>query len=117
MITEAIYSLLKNDKRLKETTITQYATTQINNSIVFTVIPQSSDKIKESYRVEVTCIDTDYGHAMELLETVKDILLTFGDDQLTDKILSVVQNGGSSLKNESTKTYHLAAYFDIKKLV
>ena len=117
MIAKEIYTLLTTDGRLKDVSITQYATRTIHRSIIFNVIPQSSDKIKESYRVEVTCIDTDYGHAMELLETVKDILLTFGDNQLTDKILSVVQNGGSSLKNESTKTYHLAAYFDIKKLV
>ena len=116
MITKEIYNLLKQDERLKGIKINPFSTNVFEKAIVYKVIPQSSNKIIEQSRLEITVIDTDYSRAEELLEIVKDILITFGDNQLNNNILSVVQNGGGSMKNEATGTYHLSAFFNVKNI-
>ena len=116
MITLELINLLKNDKKLKAIEglkIVPFGTTN-RKAIVYKVVPLSSDKIKEINRLEITVISEDFLEAEQILDIVKDILLTFGDSQLTNNILSVALNGGGSLEKLETGTIHLSAFFIVK---
>ena len=115
MITLEIVKLLKNDSRLKAIDglkIRPYSTDN-KKAIVYTMTPISSDKIKETYQLKLIAISEDMGETEKIIDIAKDVVLTLADEQLTDKILKVVQNGGSNMYNEETGTYHIGAYFNI----
>lgn len=81
------------------------------DTIVYTIIPQIADTVKEEYRLEITAISKDFVKAMNILDDVKKVILTSGDKSLTDNILSVVQTGGGNIYNYETETHHFKGYF------
>lgn len=109
-ITESIVKILRNTGY----TVNAYDTNIDElDSIVYVLTPQRDDKAKVEYSLEITSISKDLAKAMEILDTVKDVLITKGDKTLTENILSVIQNGGGNIYNYGTKTYHLKAFFNI----
>lgn len=88
-----------------------FGTDEIEDCIVYNFIPLTSDKIKEQNRLEITVISKSMSDGLKTLEDVKGLLLTQGDEQLTDSILNVALNGGGSLKNLETNTFHFKANF------
>ncbi|AMJ40697.1 hypothetical protein [Anaerotignum propionicum] len=88
-----------------------FGTTEIEDCIVYNFIPLTSDKIKEQNRLEVTVISKSMEKGLKILEDVKNLLITQGDEQLTDSILNVALNGGGSLENLETNTFHFKANF------
>lgn len=88
-----------------------FGTPEIEDCIVYNFIPLTSDKIKEQSRLEITVISKSMSDGLEILEGVKEILLTRGDEQLTDRILNIALNGGGSLENLETNTFHFKANF------
>ena len=115
MITLDIVNLLKNDTRLKAIKglkIKPYATDN-KKAIVYTVTPGTSDKIKETYTLKLVAISESMAEVEQIIDIAKDIILTLGDEQLNNRILKVVQNGGSNMFNYETGTYHIGAYFNI----
>lgn len=88
-----------------------YGSEKIEDCIIYNFVPLTSDKIKEQSRLEITVITKSMGDGLEILEGVKEILLTRGDEQLTDNILNVALNGGGSLENLETNTFHFKANF------
>lgn len=94
-----------------------YGTEKIG-SIFYKVTPLSSDGVKETYRLEITSIMKDDYKALRIREILKELLLTVGDNPLTDNILKCRQNGGSSpIFNESTQTYHTKTNFELIRRV
>ena len=91
--------------------IKPFGTTAIEDCIVYNFVPLTSDKIKEQYRLEITAISRIMDRGLKILEDVKGLLLTQGDEQLTDCILDVALNGGGSLENLETGTFHFKANF------
>lgn len=91
-----------------------FGTEIIEDCVVYSFVPVSSDCIKEVNRLEITVISKDMQQGLNILEEVKKALLTFGDEQKTDNILEVVLNGGGSLENLETDTVHFKAFFVIK---
>ena len=91
-----------------------FGTEVIENCIVYNFIPVSSDRVKEQNRLEITVISKDVKQGLNILEEVKNALLTFGDEQKTDNILEIALNGGGSLENLETDTVHFKAFFVIK---
>ena len=83
------------------------------DSVNYVLIPESSDGIKEQYRLEITVIAFDFITGMKMLDDVKKALITVGDTPKTDVILSIALNGGGNLVNYETHTHHLKAYFNI----
>ena len=49
-----------------------------------------------------------------MIENIKQILITLGDNGLNNNILSIELNGGGSLENVETNTFHFKAFFNIK---
>ena len=82
--------------------------------IVYNLIPLMSDMVKEQNRFEVTIISSDFVKGVKMLEEVKATLLTFGDIPKSDSILEINLNGGGSLENLETNTFHFKAFFIVK---
>ena len=82
--------------------------------IVYSLIPQTADCAKEEYRLEITVIARDFVTAMNMLDTVKKAIITTGDMQLTEHILSVEQTGGGTIYNYGTNTHHMKAFFTLR---
>ena len=91
-----------------------YGSEEIEDCIVYNFVPVSSDKIKEQNRLEITVIALSVGKGLEMLEEIKEALLTLGDQNKTDNILEISLNGGGSLENIETKTFHFKAFFIVK---
>lgn len=86
----------------------------IEDCIVYNFVPLTSDKIKEQNRLEITVISKDIETGLIILEKIKGLLLTLGDNKLTDDILEISLNGGGSLENLETNTFHFKAFFIVK---
>lgn len=91
-----------------------FGTEIIEDCILYKLVPVSNDGVKQQDRLEITVISTDLLTAYTMLENVKKAILTIGDEKINDDILEISLNGGGSLENIETKTYHLKAYFIVK---
>lgn len=116
MIKEII-GLLRNDEGLISLLGGQhvYATpcTYKGNCIVYDWVPVSSDKIKGTDKLEVNIVVDTVEQAAEIESRLKEILLTFGDEPLSQNIREVFLNGGGSLFDESRQKIHRILYFYI----
>lgn len=91
-----------------------FGTEIIENCIVYNLIPISSNKIIEQSRLEITVIALAMETGLKMIEDIKGVLLTLGDNSLTNNILEIILNGGGSLENLETNTFHFKAFFNIK---
>ena len=91
----------------------------INSCIVYEFSNIYNSGIRAIDTLNITAIAFDITTALQILDRVKTILLTIGDNKFNDKILSVEQNGGGSLSNNlGDKTaYHFKANFNITRRV
>lgn len=122
MLIDDILSLLKVDNELKELLgctdedprIYPFGVDGVKDCIVYKFMPQISDGIKEQSRVEITIITQAMELGLKILEQLKTVLLTIGDQSKTNNILEISLNGGGCLENIETNTIHHKAYFIIK---
>lgn len=91
-----------------------FGTDKIEDCVVYNLIPTSSNKIIEQNRLEITVICLDMGIGLQMIENIKKVLITLGDNGLNNNILSIELNGGGSLENLETNTFHFKAFFNIK---
>lgn len=110
-----IIAALDNDAAFKSkiTSIHAFEVYDVNTAkYVYTQL--TNDKIKAQSRFELTAICSNYENAIAAIDAAKAVLLTKGDNALNDDILEITQNGGGSLYNAATETYHQKAIFIIK---
>lgn len=91
-----------------------FSTDKIEDCIIYNLMPISSNKVIEQNRLEITVICLDIGIGLQMIENIKKVLITLGDDRLNNNILSIELNGGGSLENVETNTFHFKAFFYIK---
>ncbi|MDD3502508.1 MAG: hypothetical protein PHE63_00255 [Eubacteriales bacterium] len=83
-------------------------------AIVYTYSPITDDGIKRLDRLEIRIISEDYSHALAVDEAITACLLTAGDNSKDNKILNINKNGGGSLKDDNTQTYHLFSFYIVQ---
>ena len=89
-----------------------FHTTDISRDcIVYTPVPLEDDKIKETWRIEITIISKSLENNMAIDTAIRNALLTLADSQLTNSIMQVALNGGSMLENMETETIHNTGYY------
>lgn len=81
--------------------------------IVYTPVPLEDDKVKETWRIEITTITKTLENSMSIDNAIRNALLTLGDETLTSGIMQVALNGGGNLFNYETNTYHNTGYYYI----
>ena len=121
MILDSILKKLENDADLKSLLNASPTDTGIyingterTDSIVYKYALLSSDGIKEQSRLEISCLSKDYINGNQILDRVKIILLTIGDNQFNNDVLEIALNGGGVLFDEDADTHIIKAIFTIK---
>lgn len=121
MILDDILQRLEDDTELKlllnsssNNTGIYLNKTDKTDSIVYRFINLSSDGIKEQNRLEISCLSQDYLKVNNILERVKEILLTVGDNQFNNDVLEIALNGGGYLFDEDTNNHIIKAFFIVK---
>nr|DAT81699.1 MAG TPA: hypothetical protein [Caudoviricetes sp.] len=116
---EEIISILKNDADLSKYPIKPFGQLKVGDGITYDFNVTQSNGIKEVYRLSITTVAYSIGESLEIINRVKQLLLTIGDDKLTDKILKVNQNGGGSVCNvvDGKNMYHFTAIFNITRRI
>lgn len=125
MIEDTLIDIIKNDEVVKEilkSTISNpkiypYYKNEHIQCILHKFVPLSSDGIKEQNRLELTFIHEDELIAKKLMNRVKELLITVGDNKLNNEILEISLNGGGNLVDYQTNTIQLKAFFNIKNRV
>ncbi|HCT64462.1 MAG TPA: hypothetical protein DIC60_04210 [Lachnospiraceae bacterium] len=121
MILDDILQRLEDDTELKSLLNSTSNNTGIylnktdkSDSITYRFINLSSDGIKEQNRLEINCLSLNYIKANQILDRVKAILLTFGDEQFNNDVLEIALNGGGYLFDDDTKNHIVKAFFIVK---
>lgn len=119
---DEVIGILMNDKQLKSLVSGIYPFGEgstVSECIVYEFYTASDNGIKATDVLMIDAIGFSIGKALAIIERVKDLLLTLGDEKLTNKVLKVEQNGGGSLKNVvGNKTlYYQKATFNITRRV
>jgi hypothetical protein len=120
MIIEDILSILKADIALKallgatatDTKIYPYSTKKQANSIVYILSPVFDADAKRIDKLEIHIICTDLANAYAIDSRVRTILKTIGDTP-NGSLLNVEVNGGGSLEDTVSSTYHIITYYYI----
>lgn len=123
MILSDILTVLENDVDLQlllqgtteDKKIYAFSTSKLN-SIVYVYTDLISNKIIGQSRLELTIntLKTDYSLNIQILDRVKQLLLTLADESFNNDITEIQQNGGGILTNDETNTIHNKAIFTIK---
>lgn len=113
-----ILEILKTDNELSELLQSTITDSKIymykgktETCISYKYMLISSDGVKAQSKLELNCISPDYGKAERMLNRVKQLLITVGDNQLNNDILTVSQNGSGILFDEETQQHTIKAYF------
>ena len=87
-------------------------TTELGNQIIYNHYPVQDNGAKSQQRLELRLITTTYSEAESYRKQIIGALVPIGDDTLIDGITACELNGGGSLYEGETKTYHTLLYFD-----
>ena len=72
---------------------------------------KASDKGQSRFEFTVVC--DNYINSLKAINEAKRSLITLGDETLDNNILTVMGNGGGSLRDLDTGTFHESAFFTI----
>lgn len=92
--------------------ITPFKTMNVN-TMYYKALKLTSDKVIGQIRFELTVIADTYPKAINAITEAERSLLTFGDIPFSDDILTITRNGGGSMENLDTNTFHETVYFII----
>lgn len=109
-----ILGKLNSNANLKAivSSINPFGVTDINKAY-YKYINLTSDKVIGQARFEFTVVCDNYINSLKGIAEAKRSLLTLGDEMLDNNILNVTLNGGGSLRDLDTNTYHESAFFTI----
>ena len=87
-------------------------TTTIEDQIVYNHYPSNDNGAKSIQRLELRLITSTYEEAERQRKNIIQALVPVGDNVLINGITGCELNGGGSLYEGETKTYHTLLYFD-----
>ncbi|MCI1958974.1 MAG: hypothetical protein LKJ25_05035 [Clostridia bacterium] len=121
MILDNILQKLEEDEQLKlllnstsNDTGIYLNKTDKSDSITYRFVNLSNDGVKEQSRLEISCLSKNYLKANAILERVKSVLLTVGDEQFNNDVLEIALNGGGYLFDNDTQNHIVKAFFILK---
>ena len=114
---ELIQVMLEDEelKKLVGSHIYPTHTDYLGDCVLYSFHTTLSDKITEQCRLQITIIAGTISKTAQIEERIKYLILTFGDNPLTNDILQVELNGGGTLYDNDRMKQHRILYFDILK--
>lgn len=114
MLAEQIVDLLRKSETLTAligTRIEPFTIDGFTNGIVYSLTPLTDDNITRTDRLEIHIIADDLSTAFAIDKEVRKVLLTTGEEPLTENILKSQINGGGTLEDAATGTKHIITYY------
>lgn len=99
---------------IKEPKIYQMSTVYLSTCIIYTWELTDSDKVVNQYRMKVKIVAPNQEVTDSILSAINDELLSFGDFNKHDRILSCNMNGGGILEDDERGMIHTIKYYYIK---
>lgn len=87
----------------------------ITDGVGYNFIPLISDGAVQQSQFELTIINVDLVKCYEIKEQIDKLLITIGNDNLTNTILTCSQNGGGQSYDGELKMFKLYANYTIKE--
>lgn len=87
-------------------------TTELDNQIIYNHYSVLDNGARSQHRLEIRLITHTYSEAESYRKQIIGALVPIGDEILIDGIVACELNGGGSLYEWETKTYHTLLYFD-----
>lgn len=116
MLAEQIVELLRKSEALTALIgerINPFSIDGFTNGIVYSLTPLTDNNIVRTDRLEIHIIADDLETATAIDQQVRKVLLTTGEEPLTDNILKSQINGGGSLEDAATGTKHIITYYSL----
>ena len=85
----------------------------ISDGIYYTFNDVTYDKIKAQALFNLTIVNKELMQAYKIKDRLDELLLTFADNELTDNILVVTQNGGGLIYDSECKEHRLKVNYSI----
>ncbi|MBP3889500.1 MAG: hypothetical protein J6F30_17895 [Cellulosilyticum sp.] len=119
---DEVIAILIQDEVLKRLGIKIYHESErpsIQECLVYDFYNIQDNGIKAIDTLNITCIAFDLDKSLAIIEQVKRLLITIGDNPLSNKIIKVTQNGGGYISNKMTNQtiHHQKAIFHITRRV
>jgi hypothetical protein len=94
---------------------TAFNSWQIQNlpNIAYTLYRQSDNAVIESWRLSIRITTENLQEALEIDETIANLLCTLGDEEKFGK-LRIAVNGGGTLEDPNTGLPQIMSYYDIQ---
>ena len=110
-----IINIIMNDAELSKYIIKPFGQLPLGTGITYEFNCASSDGIKAQYRLSITSVSYSIDECMSMTRRIKQLLLSVGDESITNSILKVVQNGGGSMNNlvDGRNMYHFTSIFNV----
>lgn len=121
---DKVIDLLKDDSALRslleasldDSHIEALSTSIIDApALVYTISPIVIDGVKEVYKLELRAMAADIQTTINIIERVNELLLTLGDNSLSNDILSIDANGGGMMETDIPKRYHQFIFLNITR--
>lgn len=117
---DEVIGILIQDEILKALGIKIYHESEapsIQECIIYDFYNIQDNGVKAIDLLNVTCIAFDLDKSLAIIGRVKELLITTGDNLLTNKIIKVAQNGGGYISNKmpGQTTHHQKATFNITR--
>ena len=114
---EDVIQILLKSEELKGWNIKPFGQLHVGEGITYEFSTTSNNGIKAKDTLKVTVISYRLEKAVTTLNIVAKLLVTIGDDRLTDNVLHVEQNGGSTINNiiGGRNMYFVEAIFDVTR--
>ena len=87
-------------------------TTEIDNQIIYSHYAVIDNGARSQQRLEIRLITKTYSEAESYRKQIIGALVPIGDSKKIEGITACELNGGGSLYEGETKTYHTLLYFD-----
>lgn len=108
-----IVKILKQATNLPVQAFDLTPTTEEINGVVYKLIQTNDNGAVAQWRLEVRLITSNLRESEILKSNILKALVTTGDEQKSENILTCQLNGGGSLKDYNTNTVHNIMYFDL----
>lgn len=108
---EKIISLLR--EKFPQMSIEPFFQEGYSKGMVYSCSPLSDDGIVRRDKLEIHLIDNNLKTLCETDNAIRKELLTIADETLTNEILQISINGGGTMEDLITNTYHLITYYNI----
>lgn len=107
-----ITKIIQDIKTITGLDVTVEKSTKKQECIIYSLSKESDNGAVCQYRLTINIVTKTTKKAIEFKSLIDNLLITKGDEQKYDEILSCSLNGGGTLYDKDTDMYENISYYD-----